>query len=184
MKKAVAASQKKIWQQIWHDRQSLSEPNVFAVNTLKYINEYKLETLLDLGCGNGVDSIVFAKQGLKVTRADWSETALNQIQIYIHQHHIQNLSLVNQDLATYLNAKQKFDVIYAHLSLYYFADQTSRQIFRSTQNNLNSGGLFCVKCKSTDDPLYGQGQRLEENYYSLKGHVRYFFHWNIWRNYY
>ena len=40
---------------------------------------------------------------------------------------------------------------------------------------LKRGGLLFVKCKSTDDMLYGKGRKLEENMYVFRGHVRHFF---------
>ncbi len=40
---------------------------------------------------------------------------------------------------------------------------------------LKKDGLLFVKCKSTDDNLYGRGHKLEENMYVFRDHVRHFF---------
>lgn len=39
---------------------------------------------------------------------------------------------------------------------------------------LRKNGVLFVKCKSTDDPLFGIGKKIAENMYE-HGHVRHFF---------
>ena len=39
---------------------------------------------------------------------------------------------------------------------------------------LKPDGLLCFVCKSTKDPLYGQGNKIEEDVFE-HGHVRHFF---------
>src|SRR2546422_160092 len=68
-----------------------------------------------------------------------------------------------------------FDVVYARLSLHYFTGAQTQQIFREIHRILKPGGLLCFICKSTKDPLYGQGKKIEEDMFELKGHVRHFF---------
>ncbi len=67
-----------------------------------------------------------------------------------------------------------FDVIYAHLSLHYFDDATTRKIVKDLHCMIRSGGYLFVKCKSVEDPLYGKGEKLGEDMY-LSGHQRHFF---------
>jgi len=40
---------------------------------------------------------------------------------------------------------------------------------------LKKDGLLFIKCKSTDDMLFGRGQKLENNMYSFQNHIRHFF---------
>ena len=40
---------------------------------------------------------------------------------------------------------------------------------------MKSNGIFCFVCKSTDDPLFGQGEQLEKDMFLRKGHIRHFF---------
>ena len=101
------------------------------------IKEKQLIRLLDLGCGDGRDSLYFAKKG-------------------------------------FLFQENLFDVIYAHLSLHYFDDEITLQIFNRLYYCLKPNGMIFVKCKSIEDPLFGKGKKLGENMY-LEGHLRHFF---------
>ncbi len=45
-------------------------PSIFAKEYVKLMKEYKVDSVLEVGCGNGRDSILFARSGLKVTSID------------------------------------------------------------------------------------------------------------------
>jgi SAM-dependent methyltransferase len=70
---------------------------------------------------------------------------------------------------------ERFDGVYSHLALHYFHDDVTRKIFREIERVLRPGGLLVFSVKSTDDPYYGDGERLGEHIFSRKGHVRHFF---------
>lgn len=76
-----------------------------------------------------------------------------------------------------LNLKvNSFDVVYTHLSLHYFDDKTTRKIFKKIFSILKPGGYLFVKCKSTDDMLYGVGKQVGLDMFKKKGEwVRHFF---------
>jgi ubiquinone/menaquinone biosynthesis C-methylase UbiE len=166
--------QKKLWQSKWNDENSQLPPNNFAIRAYKLIKS-KHKTLLDLGCGTGRDSLYFANKGLKVTAADWSQSGLDQLQKLAEKRKISNLEVTQQDISKLSLNPNSFDVIYAHLSLHYFDDKTTKLIFNKLHSVLKRGGLLFVKCKSTDDMLYGQGRKIEENIYERENHVRHFF---------
>ena len=64
------------WKNKWVFRPT--EPaNNFAVRAYKLIKRKKLKTLLDLGCGDGRDSIYFFNKGLKVRAVDFSFSGIN-----------------------------------------------------------------------------------------------------------
>ena len=68
-----------------------------------------------------------------------------------------------------------FDLVYSHLSVHYFSDAVTTEVFDELHRVMKPGALLCVKCKSVDDDLYGQGERLGEQIYCREGHVRHFF---------
>ena len=45
-------------------------PSVFAKDFVKLMKEYKVDSVLEVGCGNGRDSIHFVKSGFKTTSID------------------------------------------------------------------------------------------------------------------
>lgn len=127
------------------------------------------KTLLDVGCGNGKDTLYFFRKGIDVTAIDFSESGIRALQ---SKH--TGIHCMRKDLRTMRFKRNSFDAIYAHLSLHYFNDATTTAIFNTLYTILKKGGLLFVKCKSTDDALFGKGKKVGENMYT-KGHMRHFF---------
>lgn len=130
-------------------------------------------TLLELGCGEGNDSIYFAQQGHVVAATDFSEVAVNENQKHLVHD---NLHFAVQDISQLLAFDDaSFDVVYARLSLHYFTDAVTKSVFNEIARILKPGGTLHFMCKSTDDGLWGQGDEIEADMYELNGHVRHFF---------
>ncbi|MEW6610534.1 MAG: class I SAM-dependent methyltransferase [Patescibacteria group bacterium] len=156
------------WNRTWQS--CPQEPtNTFAVRAYRIIRARRMKTLLDLGCGAGRDAVYFSRKGLTVTAIDSSKTGIAKLKSRDPRIHC-----ILDNLHTIKLKKNSFDIIYAHLSLHYFNGRTTRRIFRIIHHALKPKGLFFVKCKSTDDPLYGKGLKLERDMYR-KGHTRHFF---------
>lgn len=130
--------------------------------------------VLELGCGWGVDAAAFAHAGHSVLATDFADTA-----IAANQAHWADVpGLVFEVLpisAPFPFAAASFDVVYAHLSLHYFPDRETRAVFNDLQRILTPGGTLAFLCKSTTDPLYGRGDLIETDMFSLNGHIRHFF---------
>ncbi|MBW2977322.1 class I SAM-dependent methyltransferase [Candidatus Woesearchaeota archaeon] len=151
------------------------QPSNFARRSLKLIKKKKLKTILDLGSGRSRDSIFFAQNSLIVTALDISRSGLESIQKEIDRKNIKNIKTVCQDLRKLNFPNNSFDVIYAHLSLHYFDDKTTTKIFNDLYKILKKKGLFFVKCKSTDDRVYGKGEKVGDNLFIYYRHLRHFF---------
>ena len=139
------------------------------------IKEKQLIRLLDLGCGDGRDSLYFAKKGFDVTSVDFSESGINKLNQIINSKKIINIKLSIKDIKEIDFQENLFDVIYAHLSLHYFDDEITLQIFNRLYYCLKPNGMIFVKCKSIEDPLFGKGKKLGENMY-VEGHFKHFFY--------
>ena len=158
-----------------HANQQLHKHSAHETDFARYINTGipPLASILELGCGEGNDSIYFAEQGHAITATDFSNTVLEQNNDRLTHP---NLTFSIQDISQPLQFDNaSFDVIYARLSLHYFTNETTASIFREIARVLKPGGMLCFMCKSTADHLHGQGQEIERNMYELEGHVRHFF---------
>lgn len=156
------------WNKLWA-KESQTTANNFAIRAYKIIRTKHYSTLLDLGCGDGRDSIYFSKKGLKVTGVDFSQIAMDRLKI-------QNpdVQWIQQDIRNIDFKEHSFDVIYSHLSLQYFDDETTNQIVGKLYKILANNGLLFVKCKSIDDQKYGQGEKVGEDLFMAE-HLRHFF---------
>src|SRR3989344_8513207 len=158
----------KYWKQRW-TQYATRKPNEFALTTWGFLKDINISTLLDVGCGDGADSIFFHSQGIRVTALDFSDSGIEHLRALAP-----NITAVHQDILEMDFADNSFDVIYAHLSLQYFDDVNTTNIFHKLHRILKKGGYIFIKCKSVDDPLYGHGENIGEDMFYLK-HVRHFF---------
>ena len=55
-------------------------PTILAVYAKKILDKYSLKNILELGCGQGRDSIYFAKLGYSIVALDLSENAIKFIE--------------------------------------------------------------------------------------------------------
>lgn len=168
-------NQQSHWNKL-HQKGNLDEyshsPTDFAQEVIKFFP--KKAKVLELGCGLGNDAIFFSRKGFSVLATDFSNEAIKQNKKrYLN---IPNLEFEILDIGRALPKKDgEFAVVYARLSLQYFTDSITKKIFRETKRILKPNGLLCFICRSTSDPLYGKGDRIENDMYVYKGHVRHFF---------
>jgi len=166
--------QNKLWESKWSKRGN--EPtNNFARKSFSLIKKRRQRSVLDVGCGNGRDSLYFARKGLKVTSVDFSKKGLKLFERKIKKENLKNIKLMRKEISKMKFKDNSFDVIYAHLSLHYFDDQTTTKIFNRLYKILKNKGLIFIKCKSTDDPFYGQGKKIDEDIFVRKNQIRHFF---------
>lgn len=159
---------KKYWKGAWK-KSSAHVPNPFAKRAYVLMNKKHVKRVLDLGCGDGRDSVYFARKGVAVEAFDFSESGIESL-----RKKNPNIKAYIGDIRKLPFKKNSFDAVYAHLSLHYFSDSETEKIFSKIHAILKKDGLLFVKCKSTDDPLFGKGKKIAENTYR-SGHVRHFF---------
>ena len=157
------------WRNKWKDRKQ-KPANNFAKRAYKIIERKNFKNVLDLGCGDGRDSIFFVKKGLKVTAVDFSESGIRKLKFI----DTKNIHCIKKDIRKINFKSNSFYIIYAHLSLHYFDDKTTIDIFRKLYKTLKSGGYIFIKCKPIDDLLFGKGEKVDDNMFR-KGHTRHFF---------
>ena len=166
-------------QQYWQkrtERKEKQDPTEFAKKCAEFLKDKSYKTLLDLGCGDGRDSIYFAKSGYEVTAVDVSPVALQILQKKINEEKITNIKIIEQDLQNVHFPENSFDVICAHLSLHYFIDEQTVHIFKNLYKLLKQNAYLFIKCKSIEDEEFGKGKEIEKNVFMTKeNYVRHFF---------
>lgn len=161
-----------VWRKKWEGRR---EPvNGFAQGLVRRLGKGRGRTLLDVGCGNGVDSLYFAARGYRVTATDFSESGIETLDHLAAEKTLKIASKLHDSAKKFPFKDGSFDIVYAHLALHYFDDATTRRVFAEMRRLLKKGGLFFVKCKSTKDCLYGLGDEIGHDIFR-EGHVRHFF---------
>lgn len=130
--------------------------------------------ILELGCGDGTDAAAFATIGHDVTATDFVASVIERNSRRHAGGSRLEFRLMRID-EPFPFATGAFDVVYAHLTLHYFTDAVTREIFREIRRVLRPGGILMFACKSDHDPLYGRGVAIEPDMFALDGKVRHFF---------
>lgn len=158
-----------------HEKQWLHAHSQHQTEFAEEVNAVipKRAKILELGCGEGNDSIYFAEQDHEITATDFSDIVITQNK---KRYTNPNLQFTEQNISQPLNyPDDSFDVVYARLSLHYFPDDVTQKIFKEIKRVLKPGGVLHFMCKSTSDGIYGQGRKIEPDMFELDGHVRHFF---------
>lgn len=142
----------------------------FAKEAYSVIAKEGLKEILDLGCGAGRDALYFADKDLKVTAVDISEGGIS----ILREENGENIDCICKDVRDIDFPDSSFDVVYAHLILQYLDHAEMNIIMKKLYKMLKKNGYIFIKCKSVKDPLYGIGEKLEDNVY-MNEHMRHFF---------
>jgi ubiquinone/menaquinone biosynthesis C-methylase UbiE len=167
-------------QQLWNEIHTQRKLARYSFSATDFANEVeKIITpnseMLELGCGLGNDSTFFAAHGHNVVATDFSEVAIqNNNGKYAAIENV-TFTVVDMSATPYQFESNRFDAVYARLSLHYFSDEVTRKIVSEIHRILQPNGYFCFMSKSVEDPEYGKGEKLEENMYVNEGRVRHFF---------
>jgi SAM-dependent methyltransferase len=149
-------------------------PNIFAEEVLEYLP--KQGKVLCLGDGQGQDGRFFAQKGYEVTSTDISKEALKISEEKANKENLKNISVETLDLREpFLYKDNSFDVVYAHLSLHYFSEEQTKNVFKEIRRVLKKGGIVCVFTNSVNDPEFNTGKRLEQEYFEIDGFNKRFF---------
>jgi SAM-dependent methyltransferase len=151
-----------------------SEPALAAVRAFR---ELGARRLLELGAGQGRDTLFFASHGLEVTALDYAESATAAISAKLAARGLSDrVRVLGHDLREPLPFPDgSFDACYSHM-LYCMA-LTEAQLARlSTEilRVLRPGGLNVYTARSTSDPDWGQGTHHGENLYESGGFIVHF----------
>ena len=142
---------------------------MFAQFVLKFMEVGR--SLLDIGCGNGRDSIFFARNGLKVTGIDASNVAIDNL---LSKGNAGDVSFLCGDFVCNDIYKRKFDYCYSRFSLHAVSFRQQETLLQNLYNCLEDKGKLFIEVRSIHDELYGKGRKIEKDAYEYNGHFRRF----------
>ncbi len=115
-------------------------------------------SVLDLGCGPGVDSFKLRAAGYRVTGADLSWGMLCQAKLYAGN------SLFQVDMRDLAVARQSFDAVWMQASMLHLTRQDAPKALAEIQRVLRANGLVCLSVKQGDGE--GYQHNLGERYFT------------------
>jgi len=177
MKTIKLDEQIKYWNAFYKDSQTPSNPTSFAKYCLPLIKNNS--SLLELGCGNGRDSIYFAQNNISVYASDISSNAIENIKRHVNANNIGNIIFINEDFTDFNTNRytENFQAIYSRFTIHTILKEKISKVFKWSYNALSDGGLIMIETRSTKDPLFtsGKGSLIEHNTILYEeGHIRHF----------
>jgi len=145
-------------------------PSPFAKFLLKNSYIKKFDKIIELGCGNGRDSIYFSKNHVEVTAIDQCSNTTREL------NRLEGIISFPADftrLDQYIY-NEKFDVVYSRFTIHSIDENGENRTLKWAYDNLVEGGLFCLETRTTKDPLCGKGIYKGNNIWYYNDHHRRF----------
>ncbi len=138
-----------------------TKPNFFAQKASKFFP--KKSSILELGCGNGNDSVYFSSLGHNVVATEISQAGLT----FAHQNPKSNKVnfMIHNLTDTFLFADSSFDVVFASQSLHFFNSQITHSIFSEIYRVLKKDGVLAILLNNLKDPEIKDYQLIEKDFY-------------------
>lgn len=106
---------------------------------------------LDIGCGEGRDSIFLARKGYEVQSIDVSGVGLKKLRQVAKRESL-GIKAVLADIRDYDFPKSAYDVVVARTILDHIEQKWHGRIIKGIVDCLKVGGIAFVECFTTDDP--------------------------------
>jgi len=154
------------------------EPSFPAQEAMKIFKKEGKTVVLELGGGQGRDTLYFARHGLNVSVVDYARSAVSTIATKIQQFGLSShVQAIHHDVRTTLPfADGVFDIVYSHM-LFCMALKTTEMefLFAEVLRVLKPGGLNIYTVRNTCDIHYRAGIHREEDMFEVGGFVVHFF---------
>ena len=153
-------------------------PSESARKAVELFKKERIKTVLELGGGQGRDTIYFAQSGFRVDVLDYAEAGVKAITEKAHALGLaSSVTAIVHDVRNRLPFHdESFDACYSHM-LYCMALTTVELEFLSEEVRrvLKPGGLNFYTVRHTRDPHYGTGTHRGEDMYEVGGFIVHFF---------
>ena len=165
----IKINDKKYWSDFYSNNTSLAKnPSPFAEYLLSNSIIKKGDCLIELGCGNGRDSMFFAKNNISVTAIDQCKNTTSIL------NKLENIESYSHDFTNLPVFEKKLDVVYSRFTLHAINEKGEANTLKWAFENLVKGGLLCVEVRTLKDPIFGKGIDKGNNIWFYNNHHRRF----------
>ena len=168
------------WQRTFASRPEMfgAQPSYAARKAAALFQRENKRTLLELGAGQGRDTLFFLRNGFQICALDYSEKALEDLRDKAERLGLgRAVQTVRHDVRSPLPFKANtFDACFSHM-LHRMALTTAEleRLSEETRRVLKPGGLNLYTVRNTHDPDYGAGVHRGEDMYEDEGFIVHYF---------
>jgi tellurite methyltransferase len=163
---------KNYWELYYSKQNSEYIPSLFAKFVLENFMP-KNANLIELGCGNGRDSLFFADNSVNVVAVDQVES---EIEFLKHRFDtLNNIRFLAADF-TNLSNGNKFNVVYSRFTLHAITTIEEKRVLNWAFNNLFTNGFLCIEARGQKNEIFKLGEPVtnEPDAFIYNGHFRRF----------
>ena len=149
---------RRYWTKYYKTHREMATPSPFAEYCFeKYLSNSE-GNLLELGCGNGRDSIYFAKNKLNVLGLDIVQEEIN----YLNKRKLyKNLFFKCADFSIH-SKKDGYDFIYSRFTIHTISEEQETMTLENSFKNLKKGGLLFIEARSIKDDMFAKSSKISE----------------------
>jgi len=178
--KKMRSEQQAHWRKVFSEDSAFfgEEASDFAKQALELFQRESVQSVLDLGCGQGRDTFMFARHGISVTALDYAETAVVAVREKAAVTGLSPLVVAKvHDVRRPLPfPDDSFDACYSHMLLCMELSTTEIAFaLGEIHRVLRPGGLAVYSVRSDLDKHYRAGIHLGEDIYKIGGFAVHFF---------
>ena len=126
------------------------------LNKLLQIVWKKVESgcvFLDLGCGQGRDSLFMARKGFNVVAVDASTEGIDSLNLAAKKYNL-DIRIACQDIKNFKIEKDNYTIINIFNTLHFLEKKDALKIIEKVKKNLKQGGFVAINDFTTQDPLF------------------------------
>jgi len=168
------------WESIYRsspDRFGTSPSRVGKV-ALDAFTDHDVKTVLELGCGQGRDTLQFLEAGMQVIGLDYSPTCLDQLRERTSTSDLDHLIHLREcDLREGIPLPDdSVDGCFSHMffTMHLREEELSR-IFGEVLRVLRPGAMNIYSVRNVNDPHFREGTHVEEDMWEMNGFVVHYF---------
>ena len=154
---------KEYWTKYYKNNSKPTNASTFAEFILPKL--MKNTNLIELGCGNGRDSVYFSQNGLNVIAIDQVQCEMDFLN---ENYKNDNIHFLDDDFTNLKNTKHDlikntdFDYVYSRFTFHSINEKKEDRTLDWIENKLNKNGMFLLEARSINDPMFKQGKNLSE----------------------
>ncbi len=142
------------------DKLYLSSPCVWGLKADRYLAMFLDRApkgkALDVGCGEGRNTLFLAQNGYTVDAVDSSQTAIEKLQLLAEEYSVRpSITLTVADIKT-IDFPQKYDLAVISYVFPFLKRSDIVMVLQKVKDSLTLGGCIYVSAVTTDDNEYHQ----------------------------
>ena len=161
------------WDSYWGEEKELEhwqKPADSIIEFVKACSSKKHPRVLDLGCGIGRHSLLFAKEGFEVTALDSSEQALGELKNKVEKLNL-NIEIVKGNYLEPIFKSNSFDIILSYNVIYHGHREDFEKAINLCKKYLETDGILFFTCPTRDDGKYSNGKKVAPHTYETMNSV-------------